>query len=214
MLAWCLMCAVRSWKVRRECRQLSKWRYAKVAILYSQWNLTEFHRQPMQFVYQWCYAHGLAYVSSQQAVLRWSEPSALYLFVLQTDRPWLSCSGGGGSLRTRRQVLLKRFLKYAIGWTQSVLIFFFLKTERERGATNAADLILNGESLVNVNCEVFHRSFNGVLLLAVSAESLSTSLRPDEAPTPITSVLSMFNMSLLLFIQTHWWQMRSQYVKK
>ena len=66
--------------------------------------------------------------------------------------------------------------------------------------TDTAYLVLNGESLVSSNTKVFHRSFEGILLPPMFAELQSTQLRWDEMPIAIISVLSVFNMSLLLFI--------------
>ena len=61
-------------------------------------------------------------------------------------------------------------------------------------------LILHGESLVSFNSVYFTEVLKGMLLPPVLTESLSTSLRQDEVPTADASILSVFNMSLLLFI--------------
>ena len=58
------------------------------------------------------------------------------------------------------------------------------------------------DSLVNVNTKVNTTEvLNGILLPSMFAELQSTLLRRDKVPAAITSVLSVFSMSLLLFIQ-------------
>ena len=66
--------------------------------------------------------YDLAYVSSEQAVLYCSQPSATNLSVPQADWPRLSCRNQGGRLPKQQQVLQKCFLKDTIGWTQGAFI--------------------------------------------------------------------------------------------
>ena len=51
--------------------------------------IAEFHRQPMEFIQQWCYMVSLSFFS-ERAELHCSELSAVNLFVPQANRLWWS----------------------------------------------------------------------------------------------------------------------------
>ena len=75
---------------------------------------------------------------------------------------------------------------------------------------NAADVLLHGQCSIKMDSKVFnpHSERNttnvlkGTLFPPMFAHSLLTDSRQDAEPTGITSVLSVFNLSLLLFIQS------------
>ena len=83
-----------------------------------------------------------------------------------------------------------------VGWAQGVLI-----QERKNGATNAADLILHRESLVNFNSDVFNRRFEGDIVTPdVCRATVYQPKTRYKAPTGISSGLSVFNVSSSVFI--------------
>ena len=87
----------------------------------------------------------------------------------------------------------KFFRKDKVGWMQGIVIW---EKRHDRHclfgpAWTVWSILTTG---------YFTEVLEGILLPPMFAELQSTRLRRDEVPTAITSVLSVFNMSLLLFI--------------
>ena len=160
-------------------RVLSKWRCAKVAILYSQRNSTGSQCSSLN--------SGVKFVISLTFLQ--SKPRCTVLNPLQSTCLFRSCSNEGGRLSKRRQVLLRDTVR----WTQCV-----------NSRKQARQTLLNWSCMEIVRTIVtpvyFTEILKGILRLLMYAESLSTSLKRGEAPTAIIFVLSVFIMSLLLFI--------------
>lgn len=76
-----------------------------------------------------------------------------------------------------------------------------LNSRKKNGATNAADLILHRESLVNFNSDVFNRRSEGdIATPEVCRAAVYQSKTRYKAPTAISSGLSVFNVSSSVFI--------------